>query len=912
MIWSKQELENLAIGGAEPTRERVLKHLSAPENADIFTAENFSYLWGALGVGGVKGTDAAARRKIWQALGDNGVLDAFDKGILGDFNREMAANFKDSRLRAWKGLDNFQTGVKFQKTILEKLARGDEELAAAAAPLLFDYRQMAEQLDKHELDAKLKTYLERLRGLSAACGISGDAVRAVYEKTMILRKLCDVAAYTSRKLTEAEKDYLFRYLREAVIDGFAPKDIGLDDMVLARLMADSVPEGASELEKAPLLSRNAEIEEFAAGLEEEQGFFEETAARYIRLDPGKTRELTQRCLKLIAAGKRPKGVIFALALLEMRQVKSAVQILLELAKRGQATEMAGFLHRLLPKAKGAETLIADIVRTNLQNLAGAAEYKRDYAARLALLAVRDFAEAGLTQQGAELLAYLAAAYRPWFMGEGQKPYMALGNMLIAADKNVAGLLAKQARKIGLAAYEAEGVTFLGTAEDNPLTAARRRLEKSVQGATTLDIGAATKKMAGLEAATYGVYRNLKGVFQRRKEAAADKATEAAGVVATDEAAAESVAGYEGRAASVVNEAVADEAAVSVADEATGVEAERAADEATGIVAEWAADEAESAAEHEVSGYVPAGDPTIKLPAFEEWHNGETESTMENPAFEVGQTEAQATGAVANEADEATIEPVGQVLSTAWLSGTEDMTADKTAETSEMVGQAEPATIEPTAAEDKIGAEEQAITQITESATDDVSVAAENVGGGIAGAAGVRFDEIGAPDETASASAAGEKVAEVEPAAEVMATEVEAANRANEAVAAVNVGTVAPAAESLPVDEAAGRIVSGDVSAAVVAAENAGGTENAADKLPAFEEWNNEEENSSSENQSADLGDVLKITPQEVDAHFQKIKQLMATAAHKAAMVKEKAKKSGLAQSPAVQRIKAWIERQLKK
>ena len=821
MIWSKQELENLAIGGAEPTRERVLKHLSAPENADIFTAENFSYLWGALGVGGVKGTDAAARRKIWQALGDNGVLDAFDKGILGDFNREMAANFKDSRLRAWKGLDNFQTGVKFQKTILEKLARGDEELAAAAAPLLFDYRQMAEQLDKHELDAKLKTYLERLRGLSAACGISGDAVRAVYEKTMILRKLCDVAAYTSRKLTEAEKDYLFRYLREAVIDGFAPKDIGLDDMVLARLMADSVPEGASELEKAPLLSRNAEIEEFAAGLEEEQGFFEETAARYIRLDPGKTRELTQRCLKLIAAGKRPKGVIFALALLEMRQVKSAVQILLELAKRGQATEMAGFLHRLLPKAKGAETLIMDIVRTNLQNLAGAAEYKRDYAARLALLAVRDFAEAGLTQQGAELLAYLAAAYRPWFMGEGQKPYMALGNMLIAADKNVAGLLAEQARKIGLAAYEAEGVTFLGTAEDNPLTAARRRLEKSVQGATTLDIGAATKKMAGLEAATYGVYRNLKGVFQRRKEAAADKATEATGVEAeraADEA--ESVAGYEGRAASVVNEAVADEAAVSVADEATGVEAERAADEATGIVAERAADEAESAAEIEERGYVPAGDPTVKLPAFEEWHEGETESAMESPAFEVGQA-----------ADEA-MEEVADVAVNVAVEAEKEEVADVT----------EQAMIEPAAA-------------------------------------GVRIDEVGAVDEMAEVSAA---------------------------------------AESSPVDETAGNVVSGEVSAAVVAAENAGGAENvgsvapAADKLPAFEEWNNEEENSSSENQSAELGDVLKITPQEVDAHFQKIKQIMAAAAHKAELIKEKAKKTGLAQSPAVQRIKTWIERKFKK
>ena len=849
MIWSKQELENLAIGGAEPTRERVLKHLSAPENADIFTAENFSYLWGALGVGGVKGTDAAARRKIWQALGDNGVLDAFDKGILGDFNREMAANFKDSRLRAWKGLDNFQTGVKFQKTILEKLARGDEELAAAAAPLLFDYRQMAEQLDKHELDAKLKTYLERLRGLSAACGISGDAVRAVYEKTMILRKLCDVAAYTSRKLTEAEKDYLFRYLREAVIDGFAPKDIGLDDMVLARLMADSVPEGASELEKAPLLSRNAEIEEFAAGLEEEQGFFEETAARYIRLDPGKTRELAQRCLKLIAAGKRPKGVIFALALLEMRQVKSAVQILLELAKRGQATEMAGFLHRLLPKAKGAETLIADIVRTNLQNLAGAAEYKRDYAARLALLAVRDFAEAGLTQQGAELLAYLAAAYRPWFMGEGQKPYMALGNMLIAADKNVAGLLAEQARKIGLAAYEAEGVTFLGTAEDNPLTAARRRLEKSVQGATTLDISAATKKMAGLEAATYGVYRNLKGVFQRRKEAAADKAAEAVSGTA-DEAVMTGVAGHEGRAASAADEAVmtgvagheghavsaadetesavlvadsgADEAAVSVADEAES--AVFVADEATGVEAVRAADEAESAAEHEESGYVPAGDPTVKLPAFEEWHDGETESAMESPAFEVGQ--------VADEAMEETAEEVA------------DVAANVTA-----------------------GAEKEEVADVTEQAMIEPA------------AAGVRIDEVGAVDEMAEVSAA---------------------------------------AESSPVDETAGNVVSGEVSAAVVAAENAGGAENvgsvapAADKLPAFEEWNNEEENSSSENQSAELGDVLKITPQEVDAHFQKIKQIMAAAAHKAELIKEKAKKTGLAQSPAVQRIKTWIERKFKK
>ena len=257
----------------------------------------------------------------------------------------------------------------------------------------------------------------------------------------------------------------------------------------------------------------------------------------------------------------------------------------------------------------------------------------------------------------------------------------------------------------------------------------------------------------------------------------------------------------------------------MADEATGVEAERAADEATGIVAERAADEAESAAEHEERGYVPAGDPTVKLPAFEEWHEGETESAMESPAFEVGQAADEAMEEVADVAVNVAVE----------------------AEKEEVADVAEQAMIEPAAA-------------------------------------GVRIDEVGAVDEVAEVSAA---------------------------------------AESSPVDETAGNVVSGEVSAAVVAAENAGGAENvgmetAADKLPAFEEWNNEEENSSSENQSAELGDVLKITPQEVDAHFQKIKQIMAAAAHKAELIKEKAKNTGLAQSPAVQRIKTWIERKFKK
>ena len=614
MIWSKQELENLALGGAEVTRERVMKHLSAPENADIFAAENFSYLWGALGVAGAKGLDAATCRKIWQALCDNGAADAFDKGILGDYNRALAAKYKDNRMRAWQGLNNFQAGVKFRKSILEKLARRDEQLAAEAAPLLFDYRKMGERLNSHKLDAGLKNYLEKVRGLSASCGISGDAVRAVYEKIMILRTLCDVAAYTPRGLDEDEKDYLFRYLREAVLDGFALRDIGLDDMVLSKLMAGSAAADASELEREPLLSRNAEIEEFAAGFEETEGFFEEVAAQYVRADPGKAQELTARCLKLIEKGAYPCGVVFALALLELRQAKSAVKILLALAQKGRAIEMASFLHRLLPQAKGAETLVADILRVNLQRLPATAGFMRDYVRRRTLLAVRDFIENDCPQPGATLLKYLAAEHRDWLVKNALKDYIALGNALIATDKTQAKAIAEQARGLGLNIYEADDCLFIGTAEDNPLTAARRRLEKNVLGATTFDISAATGKMSGLEGAAYQFYHNLKGAWRRRKE------NNTAGQAAKEE-----VIQTGGAAMAYAGDGADVAAASGVADVGVADTADMRAD-VGGLVA---GDEADVAAAGDeagadsmaAAGAEQAGNPTVKLPAFEEWNEG---------------------------------------------------------------------------------------------------------------------------------------------------------------------------------------------------------------------------------------------------------------------------------------------------
>ena len=549
MMWSKAELENLALGGAEVAAERVMKHLSRPENADIFAAENFSYLWGALGVAGLRGTDAAARRKIWQVLKENGVPDAFEKGILGDFTRELAARHKDNRLRAWHGLDNFQAGIKFQKTILEKLAKYDKELEEDVLPYCFDYKKLIDELNVKELGGRLKAYLERLRGQGAACGISGDAVMAVYEKRAALRRLCDVAAYTQRRLSEAEKDYLFRYLREAAADGFAPQGIGLDDTVLSRLAADDALNGLSELEAAPLLARNAEIGEFAAGLEEETGFCEETAAKLIRHEPGKIRPLTERCLHLIETGAAPKGVVFALALLELNQVKSAVRILLELAKKGRATEMCGFLHRLLPKAKGAETLIADMVRINLQNLpelpakgVTASEHAafRHYAAQRALCAARDFAETGCAVQAAVLLKFLVqegwlAPDNECGVGNGgtqslMREFIVLANTL-AADSRLAAEMAALAEKMKLNVYRNTDGMFIGTADDNPLTSARRRLERAVLGATTIDLSAATAKMQGLEKATYGVYQSLKEVLAAKSAALK---TVSAGKMVTEE------------------------------------------------------------------------------------------------------------------------------------------------------------------------------------------------------------------------------------------------------------------------------------------------------------------------------------------------------------------------------------------
>ena len=212
--------------------------------------------------------------------------------------------------------------------------------------------------------------------------------------------------------------------------------------------------------------------------------------------------------------------------------------------------MCGFLHRLLPKAKGAETLIADMVRINLQNLpelpakgVTASEHAafRHYAAQRALCAARDFAETGCAVQAAVLLKFLVqegwlAPDNECGVGNGgtqslMREFIVLANTLAAADSRLAAEMAALAEKMKLNVYRNTDGMFIGTADDNPLTSARRRLERAVFGATTIDLSAATAKMQGLEKATYGVYQSLKEVLAAKSAALK---TVSAGKMVTEE------------------------------------------------------------------------------------------------------------------------------------------------------------------------------------------------------------------------------------------------------------------------------------------------------------------------------------------------------------------------------------------
>ena len=139
------------------------------------------------------------------------------------------------------------------------------------------------KFDKREVDE----YIERY---------SRIYILENYEKEKVLSKLCDIIAFSKRVLQEDEKDFLFRYIHDAIIDGFLPENIGLRDEVFAGLMSDRDDmDTMSELELSHLRERNGEIVEFAKEFDFKLGFFEKSAVKLIRYNPAYIPEMVQRC-----------------------------------------------------------------------------------------------------------------------------------------------------------------------------------------------------------------------------------------------------------------------------------------------------------------------------------------------------------------------------------------------------------------------------------------------------------------------------------------------------------------------------------------------------------------------------------------------------------------------------------------
>ena len=348
MIWSTQELARLAVCKEDVIADKVFSHLDDPDNEDIWKEENFSLLLGLMGVAGVKKMSSASADKIWNMLNNNKVLDAYDKGILDDFNRRLMQQFNDERMRGWINLDNYTAGLKFRKTILVPLSKLSEKIKKDVDIFFPNPDKLIERFAFSGDMSRLKVYLENIKPIVNDESLFG--IDVIFDKEQSLKKLSQAIAYMAIQITEAQKNYLWYYLFNAVNNGFQPQRIGIADNVLARLVAEPANKNESELDKTLLQSRNESIYEFVQTIETADDFYDETAAKIVQFNPDEVGIIVAKCLDFAELCAYPKGVMLALALINLKQIKSAVTLLVTLAGKGAATEACAYMHRLLPLA----------------------------------------------------------------------------------------------------------------------------------------------------------------------------------------------------------------------------------------------------------------------------------------------------------------------------------------------------------------------------------------------------------------------------------------------------------------------------------------------------------------------------------------------------------------------------------
>ena len=469
MLWSEKELVSKMLAEENVLAEQVMAKLDMPENQDLFLPQNFSLLWGLLGVIGLNGAAADVQEKIWKALCDNGASKAFELGILADFTFRLAKDVTDERLRVWLNLDNHIAGEKFIKSILEPLLASNENLSGEIFAIGYQPWSFVEQLNTRELSVPLKLYLERIRAQVIDGNLDKTEFYVTYKN--FLQKLTSTIVYMRRELTEAEKKYFCYYFQDILSNRLSYTDLGINDRFWSRLMLQKNIHKLSEIEYAALRSYNQDIIDFIASFEEKDGFYEECAAQSVYSDIKRVSSLTERCLSLAKKTTDPKGVVYAKALINLGQVKSAVLVLKMLARYGQATMMACYLNCLLPLAKGAENVLLQILCTNLFVVrSNAAEYMnvgyKEYITRFYLQAVRGFIDYEKYTQGAALLQEMVLQH--WFDGlDSVKPeFIALVNRILAKDENSRNGLLLISNKLNLNVFNKDGVCYVGDNNSN--------------------------------------------------------------------------------------------------------------------------------------------------------------------------------------------------------------------------------------------------------------------------------------------------------------------------------------------------------------------------------------------------------------------------------------------------------------
>ena len=518
MIWSQQELARLAVCKEDVIVDRVMKHLDEAANDEIWQPENFSFVWGLLGVVGTAGLSSYAAEKIWKSLNDNQVLDAFDKGILDDFNHRLMQKFQDERMRGWLNLDNFTAGIKFEKSILRPLAKINDKIKSDIDASFPNADALINRINRFGVDNRVRAYFENIKIITNDENAFG--IDVIFDKEQSLIKLTQVIAHTKHVFTEQEKNFLWYYLLDSFHKGFNPQRVGLTDQVLARLIASPLGDNDSELDDTFLQTRNDNIYDFLQELESKDCFFEETAARIILFNPEQIMLMVEKCLDFAKRNSSPHGVVFALALVNLKQIKSAVKVLQTLAESGAATEACGFMHRLLPLAKGGERVIVDFLEENLRQFKAQSplaenEGYLEYITRNYLHAVKAFLEVQCYAEATRLLAFVAEQAWIYTTPELGDEFKSICNALIGKNKVSLENLKPAIQSLGLTIYEEGDVTFVGGAVDNPLTQARRRLEKTIQETTSFDVSSVLDKMSSVETGTYNALNNIRQAFKKK-------------------------------------------------------------------------------------------------------------------------------------------------------------------------------------------------------------------------------------------------------------------------------------------------------------------------------------------------------------------------------------------------------------